>query len=95
MKLILTTATIAAIATGVAADQRYSSVTPSGADTPVLNIPASNERYQSVTDAQAPSVASQGSAGDFETVNSATPGAASAGLKAYHAEKERLQNTFR
>lgn len=95
MKLAITTLTAAVIATAAAADVRYEAVTPMGADTPVLNIPESNERYQSVNKPQSPEVASQSNVGGFENPNGATPEAANSGLEDYQNEKDRLQNIFR
>ena len=92
MKLTITTAlTAAVLATSAAADARYEAVTPMGADTPVLNIPESNERYQAVAQPQSPELASQSNVDAFENPVSEQMDDESN----YQDMKDRLQNIYR
>lgn len=99
MKLTIATALTAAVvatsASSVAANARYEAITPERVDTPVLNIPDSNKRYQAVSPDQEPAVQSQDDLGTFEDPSVPATRSASEGLIEYYQENQRLQDIYR
>ena len=96
MKLFISSALAAAVlATSAAADARYEAVTPDMDDTPVLNIPEQNDRYQAVAPKATPELASQDELSILEEPGlSATP-SADEGLRDYMRMQDDTRDFYR